>query len=249
MLQKMKNTRLERTFEVLAAFNPYIAKEVFATKKLENMPLEVRSAIRIQRVYRGYVARKAFAKILFEYYQKLEEEEIAIRNKQVEEGLRAIQAKAIEEEIDTKEFLERQRKLRRESSAITIQRHFRKHLKDPKRIPVVQCKKVDKYEKYREMLKTPVKLVDDDSDNEDLTLDPTLESSLAKAAGVDIKKSKTMAQKTAEEDEKTEKIMKGKEIGNLENRYNELLKQVDDSSEKLKKALLERAELLAALDE
>eukprot|EP01022_Parablepharisma_sp_SALTPOND_P005261 TRINITY_DN122014_c0_g1_i1.p1 TRINITY_DN122014_c0_g1~~TRINITY_DN122014_c0_g1_i1.p1 ORF type:complete len:320 (+),score=42.21 TRINITY_DN122014_c0_g1_i1:93-962(+) len=246
MLRKMKIDRLERTFEVLSSINPYIAKEVITSKKAAGKTEKACAAIKIQKVYRGHVARKHFAKLLFEYYQKLEEEEMAARAQQVEEGLRAIQARIFEDRISDKEFIERQRKLRRTSAAITIQRRFRKHLKDPKRKVNVVTKKVDKYAKYREIINTPIKdFEEDEKDGSGFEF----ESYIAKVAGVNLQKTKTLAKQKAEEDEKREAERKAGELVALQKRHQELIKLVEQRSEKLRQVLEERADILAALEE
>jgi len=244
-MNKMKVDRLERTFEILASVNPYLAKEMFASKRLENMSPKSRAAIRIQKVYRGYSSRKIYAKILFAYYEKLEQEEIAERNRQVEEGLRQIQAQDFENKISEREFNERQRKIRRNSAAITIQRKFRKHLKNPKRIinmkkPVKQ----DKYQKYREIINTPVKI-----DPEEPDLNSEFEMKIAKAAGVNIRKSKTLAKEKVEQEEQKENEYKKNEMSILRKRYMELVKLVEQKSKRLQEILEERADLMAELEE
>ena len=243
MLKKMQFDRLERTFEVLSKINPYIAKEVLDPKRQKNMTKEEKAVIKMQKTYRGYKARKLFSKILYEHYLKLDEEEKKLRDQQVEEGLRALHAKEIEDRIIDEEFISRQRKLRETSSAITIQRRFREHLKNPKR-KLKKIEKVDKYAKYKEMLKTPLIF----SEGEDSS-DHEFESYISKATGININKTKIIAKKKIEEDEKHKEEKKTKKLNNLRAKYKSLIKLIDERSLVLKQLLEERADLMAALDE
>ena len=245
MLKKMQFDRLERTFNVLSKISPYIAKEVLESKKLNNMSKKERGVLKIQSVYRGFKARKHFSELLFEYYKKLEDEEEKIRKQQVEEGLRALQAKEIEEKISDNEFIERQRKLRRISAAVTIQRRFRAYLKSPKRkFKPKKEEKIDKYAKYRQIINTPINLDDDDLSDDS---DPEFESYISKVTGVNIKKTKMSAKEKVEQQEKNEMLEKANEMETLRKKYLSLLKAIDERSSELEKLLEEKVNLMTAL--
>ncbi len=242
----MKNDRLQRTYDILSNISPIIAKEVITSLKTEGKSKEYIAALTIQRVYRGHVARKLFAKLLLKYYQRQEQEELDTRTRQVEEGLRALDARDIEEQIETKDFIERQRALRRAAAAITIQRRFRKHLKNPTRPSTRGTKKADKYQKYREALKKPVVFPEEDKGDDS---DPEFEAYISKVAGVNIKVTKEEAKRKTQEDELREDEAKKKELEKLRKRYLELTGQVKKKSEKLKRLFEEKADLLNTLED
>eukprot|EP00794_Sanderia_malayensis_P010880 gene10880-12036_t len=133
-MNAVKRQREERTRAAMEAFNPALAHKLLP-KALS--PTE-KAAIDIQRVFRGYLGRKKYFDKLYEKYEKLslwdalavtlvlEEAEMDARRKQqVYEGEILIDNYHLEQGLEDKEILRRNRTRSADSHATTIQRAWK----------------------------------------------------------------------------------------------------------------------------
>ena len=136
-IQQKYTERMKRTYEILQLFNANLADEVFENfipkieedSELRNQNL---SATRIQKIFKGFSARKKYQEMLYDHY--LEEEEKAMEKERLrmEEGLIMLENVRLEENIREKQFLIRQKELERNWAATVIQRRYRSFKGDGK---------------------------------------------------------------------------------------------------------------------
>lgn len=116
--------RMKRTYDILQCYNSNLADEVFQNFKPKD-DIYCSSAIKIQKIFKGFVARKMFKDLLYNHY--IEEEERAFNQEKLrmEEGLIMLENIELEEKIKEKQFLIRQKELERNWAATVIQRRYR----------------------------------------------------------------------------------------------------------------------------
>jgi hypothetical protein len=127
-IQKKYVERMQRTYDILQLFNPNLADEVFQNFKQKD-DVETLSAIKIQKVFKGFLARKRYQDLLYAHYLEEEEKNLARERMRMEEGLIMIENMRLEENIKEKQFLVRQKEIERNWAATVIQRRFRQHTK------------------------------------------------------------------------------------------------------------------------
>lgn len=129
-IQQKYTERMKRTYEILQLFNANLADEVFENfipKAEEDSEVHKQnsSAIKIQKIFKGFTARKKYQEMLYDHY--LEEEEKAMEKERLrmEEGLIMLENVRLEENIREKQFLIRQKELEKNWAATVIQRRYR----------------------------------------------------------------------------------------------------------------------------
>ena len=129
LVQQRFQARLQRTFAVLHSFNPSLAAEVFhhPPSAPHRTSPEEHAAVAIQRVYRGFKARRLYRDLLYEKYEEEDERRREAELRRLEEGTVLLESIHLQRCIDEKRFLDRQRELERTSAATVIQRAFRRH--------------------------------------------------------------------------------------------------------------------------
>ena len=120
--------RMKRTYDILQYYNANLADEVFQSFKTKE-DIYSSSAIKIQKVYKGFSTRKKYEEMLYKHY--LEEEEKALNQERLkmEEGLIMLESIQLEEKIKEKLFLLKQKELERNWAATVIQRRYRSYKK------------------------------------------------------------------------------------------------------------------------
>lgn len=128
--QQKYEERMKRTYKILQVFNPNLADEVF-DKLLPKVPDPLsqndlsKCAIKIQKVFKGYKARKNYEELLYDQY--IREEETARQREKIRmaEGLIMLENVRLEADIKEKQFLLRQKELERNWAATVIQRRYK----------------------------------------------------------------------------------------------------------------------------
>ena len=120
--------RMKRTYDILQSFNANLADEVFKNFRQKD-DVKSASAVKIQKVYKGYLARKQYQEMLYNHYIEEEERERKKEKLRMEEGLLMLENINLEEKIKEKQFLLKQRELEKNWAATVIQRRFRNHKK------------------------------------------------------------------------------------------------------------------------
>ena len=121
--------RMQRTYNILQNYNSSLADEVFQDFKVKD-DIHSMSAVKIQKVFKGYLARKKFEEILCQYYIEVEEKAFNQERLKMEQGLIMLENIQLEEKIREKQFLLKQKEIERNWAATVIQRKFRIHKKE-----------------------------------------------------------------------------------------------------------------------
>jgi IQ calmodulin-binding motif len=119
--------RMKRTYDILQYYNANLADEVFQNFK-EKEDIKTTSAIKIQKVFKGYLARKLYQEILYAHYLEEEEKTYNQEKLRMEEGLIMLENIRLEEKIKEKQFLLRQKELERNWAATVVQRRYRTYI-------------------------------------------------------------------------------------------------------------------------
>eukprot|EP00112_Aurelia_sp_Birch-Aquarium-sp1_P023444 Seg699.6 transcript_id=Seg699.6/GoldUCD/mRNA.D3Y31 product="Schwannomin-interacting protein 1" protein_id=Seg699.6/GoldUCD/D3Y31 len=122
-LENIKKERTTRTRQAMEAINPSLAHKLLP--KEQCLTRQDKAAIAIQRIFRGYLARKEFVERLYEKYVQEEEEMEARQRMQVEEGEILIDTYHLQNELDDKATLRRNRARSANAHATTIQRAWK----------------------------------------------------------------------------------------------------------------------------
>ena len=129
-IQSRFQARLQRTFEMLQEIDPVIANVVFGRK---SMPVQVvlsaqdQAAVKIQKVYKGWQARKRYVDLLYAQYEEEEAREREVQSRRMEEGMVLLETIQLQQALKDKQFLQRQHTLERTHAATLIQRAYRHH--------------------------------------------------------------------------------------------------------------------------
>jgi len=124
-MEKLERSRRAKTREAMEAINPTLAHRIIP--KENALSVEEKAAVDIQRVFRGHLARKEFVERLYEKYMQEEDEMEERRRQQVEEGEVLIENYHLEQELNDRATLRRNRARSAEANAITIQRAWKAH--------------------------------------------------------------------------------------------------------------------------
>ncbi len=129
-IQQKFTERMKRTYEILQLFNANLADEVFENfipKSGENSEDHQKnlSAKKIQKVFKGFLARKKYQEMLYDHYSEEEVKAMERERLRMEEGLIMLENVRLEENIREKQFLLRQKELERNWAATVIQRRYR----------------------------------------------------------------------------------------------------------------------------
>ncbi len=129
-IQARFQTRLMRTYEMLQEIDPLIANQVFGRK---SEPVRVvmsardRAAVKIQKVYKGWKARKQYLDLLYAQYEEEEERTRETELRRMEEGMLLLDTIQLQQTLKDRQFLQRQHTLERTHAATLIQRAYRRH--------------------------------------------------------------------------------------------------------------------------
>jgi len=126
VMHRQQEDRRKRTFNILQSYDPIIANEVCYRHKDKNS--REYHVIFIQKMVRGFLARKYYTELLYEQYIEEEQREREIQNRRVQEGLAELESKRIEGDIKNRRYLQRQKDLQKEYAATLIQRSYRRYL-------------------------------------------------------------------------------------------------------------------------
>lgn len=129
-VQQKYSERMKKTYEILQLFNANLADEVFENfiPKVEKNTEEDHqnsSAVKIQKVFKGYLARKVYQELLYDNYMREEEKALERERMRMEEGMIMLENVRLEENIKEKQFLLRQKELEKNWAATVIQRRYR----------------------------------------------------------------------------------------------------------------------------
>lgn len=129
-IQARFQTRLLRTYEMLQEIDPLIANQVFG-RKSEPVPVVMsardRAAVKIQKVYKGWKARKQYLDLLYAQYEEEEERTREAELRRMEEGMLLLDTIQLQQTLKDRQFLQRQHALERTHAATLIQRAYRRH--------------------------------------------------------------------------------------------------------------------------
>jgi len=131
-IQQKYTERMKKTYEILQLFNANLADEVFDNfiPKVEKSSIFDQrdlSAIKIQKVVKGFLARKKYQELLYEHYMQEEEKGLVRERMRMEEGLIMLENVRLEENIKEKQFLLKQQGLEKNWAATVIQRRYRNY--------------------------------------------------------------------------------------------------------------------------
>lgn len=129
-IQQKYTERMKKTHEILQLFNANLADEVFENfiPKVEKSSIfdeRTLSAVKIQKVVKGFIARKKYQGLLYEHYMQEEEKVMERERMRLEEGFIMLENVRLEENIKEKQFLLRQQELEKNWAATVIQRRYR----------------------------------------------------------------------------------------------------------------------------
>ncbi|XP_031557293.1 uncharacterized protein LOC116293929 isoform X2 [Actinia tenebrosa] len=119
----IKRKSYDRTRAAMMAVNPSIASQVLP--QTDNKSEQEKAAIRIQSHMRGYIARRQYCDLLYEQYEKEEQERLEKTRQQVEEGELLVENYKLKAEMDENDCLRRNQRRNVDYSAVTIQRAWR----------------------------------------------------------------------------------------------------------------------------
>jgi len=130
--QQKYEERMKRTYQILQLFNPNLADEVFQKhipKSQDPVFQDTLSkcATKIQKVFKGYKARKDYEELLYDNYIKEEETARQKEKLRMAEGLIMLENVRLEADIKEKQFLLRQNELERSWAATVIQRRYKEY--------------------------------------------------------------------------------------------------------------------------
>ena len=127
-IQQKYAERMKRTYSILQNYNANLADEVFKNFRQKD-DIKTLSAIKIQKVYKGYLARKLYQEMLYNNYLEEEEKNFNKEKLRMEEGLIMLENFRLEEKIKEKQFLLKQKDIEKNWAATVIQRRYRDYKK------------------------------------------------------------------------------------------------------------------------
>lgn len=129
-IQSRFQARLQRTYEMLQEIDPVIANEVFGRKSVSAQGARSavdQAAVKIQKVYKGWRARKRYVDLLYAHYEEEEAREREVQSRRMEEGMVLLETIQLQQALKDRQFLQRQRTLEKTHAATLIQRAYRRH--------------------------------------------------------------------------------------------------------------------------
>ncbi|XP_067948821.1 IQCJ-SCHIP1 readthrough transcript protein-like isoform X2 [Watersipora subatra] len=121
----LSEARQSRTFKSMTALDSTVAKEIFPETHQDAIDKRVAAAIVIQSHYRGYVDRGKFLGMLYDQFEKEEEDRKARAARQVEEGELLVANHKLEIEFEDAETAVKNKEKLYQFHIITIQRAWR----------------------------------------------------------------------------------------------------------------------------
>ncbi|XP_001635599.2 uncharacterized protein LOC5515469 isoform X1 [Nematostella vectensis] len=124
-INTIRQDSFKRSRQAMAAIDPGLTRQILHESNA--LDKQEKAAILIQSQVRGYLARKQYVDLLFEQYEKEEEERLAKSRQQVEEGELLVENYKLSTEMIENSCTRRNLQRRLECSVITIQRAWRRH--------------------------------------------------------------------------------------------------------------------------
>ena len=127
--KRLSLARKQRTYNALAKIDPQLAMTIakqsnFEVEKVRS--LKETSAITLQRIARGIIDRKIYADLLFENFEKEEQERERMKQLQLKEGEALLHSIGIEKQMQDDRLVWRNRCAVNNHKAVIIQRFYRK---------------------------------------------------------------------------------------------------------------------------
>eukprot|EP00002_Diphylleia_rotans_P006752 TRINITY_DN16133_c0_g1_i1.p1 TRINITY_DN16133_c0_g1~~TRINITY_DN16133_c0_g1_i1.p1 ORF type:complete len:243 (+),score=56.63 TRINITY_DN16133_c0_g1_i1:45-773(+) len=126
--EQLHKDRLRELHELFSCYSPVIAREILphdVHPKMSDHSRLDKAAIEIQKVVRGYIARRKYTMMLYKHYVKIEQDQQLIIRQQVEEGLFMLERQRLEDEVDRWHQRQIRRSIEESYAAFIIQRWWR----------------------------------------------------------------------------------------------------------------------------
>ncbi|XP_065056737.1 LOW QUALITY PROTEIN: uncharacterized protein LOC135684952 [Rhopilema esculentum] len=124
-MEQAEKSRRARAREAMEVVNPSLAHKIISEDGV--LSREDKAAVHIQRMFRGYLARKRYFELLYEKFIREEAEMEERRRQQVEEGELLIENHRLEHELEDKAVIRRNRARSADAHATTIQRAWKRY--------------------------------------------------------------------------------------------------------------------------
>ena len=101
--ERQQSDRKKRTFEILSKFNPILANQVIYKNNF--MRTQDRASVKIQKIFKGFMARKRYNQILIKHMTEQEEKRENQERKRVERWMLERETELLQNQIEERNRL------------------------------------------------------------------------------------------------------------------------------------------------